>query len=248
MIDYSPDGSDRPVAELPAFGVCRRRGTVVSGVGAVVAAELATVDPQRVAQDSAAAVVTCRSHHGGHTFNAVETCAAPVPIDSERVIAICSAGDTYRHRKEPFLSKGFNFCQLTRRAYPGPLPAKPVLAEKFFASDQPLWLAGAASRWCPEEFGGMVDCSVKMAQLLRPKRRQLRATVRYVAAVQIRARPQWNAVCGDRRRQIAGPPDWWKQHAMRRRRADARGLILPTRVVGLGKACHVNFVAGEAFT
>ncbi len=48
--------------------------------------------------------------------------------------------------------------------------------KSFSRSDQVLWPVGAASRWCPDGFGGMVGYSVQMARLLRPKRQQLRAT------------------------------------------------------------------------
>lgn len=169
-------GPEKPFAELPAVGVRRRPGAMVCRLRAMLAAVLAAVDPQRVAQDSASAVVACRRHHGGHAFDAVEAGGAPVPIDGERLVAICSAGNAHRHQRAVPV-KGFQVLLIADPGHTLGGSRRNLFQQKSFSrSDQVLWPVGAASRWCPDGFGGMVGYSVQMARLLRPKRQQLRAT------------------------------------------------------------------------
>ena len=176
MASLARDGSDRPVTELPTVGVCRRLGKVITGLRAVVTAVLPAVDSQRVAQDSASAVAAHRSHHGGHAFDAVEARATPAPVDGERLVAICSAGNAHCHRKKPFLS-GFSSAHYADAVHTlGRWRPNLFWQKSFLQADQPLWPAGSALRWCPFRFSGMVGDSAGTAQLLRPKRRQLRAT------------------------------------------------------------------------
>ncbi|SHU19853.1 Uncharacterised protein [Mycobacteroides abscessus subsp. abscessus] len=169
-------GPEKTFAELPTVGVRRRPGAMVCRLSAVVAAVLATVDPQRVAQDSASAVVACRCHHSGHAFDAVGAGGASVPVDGERLVAICSAGNAHRHQKSRSC-KGFRVLLIADPGHTLGGPRRNLLWQKsFLHSDQVLWPVGAASRWCPDRFGGMVGYSVQMARLLRPKRQQPRAT------------------------------------------------------------------------
>jgi hypothetical protein len=76
-------------------------------------------------------------------------------------------------------SRSYRGFQVSLIADPGHTlgPHRPNLfwQKSFLPSDLVLYLIGAASRWYLDRFGGMVGYSAKMAQLLRPKRRQLRA-------------------------------------------------------------------------
>ncbi|MHA7664343.1 hypothetical protein [Mycolicibacterium sp. HS_4_1] len=93
----------------------------------------------------------------------------------------------------------------------------------------------------------MVDDSAATAQLLRPKRRQLKASCPVCGRGPDQGAAQWTpwVAISDGRlpvHVIGGN----NMHATSP--GVAGELIFPMRVVGLGRHVHVNLVAGEALT